>query len=256
MKATGKCCVSLEIFLVFRPRCCRNRAQLATGQGWLQDVRRIVLPGLPACSNQIVRLINEQNDGSGAGPHFFNQLLNSIFELASNPGTRLQQSQIQYVDRYIGQRRRNFATGNAQRQTFHNCRLTHSGLARKDRIILPTTHQNVDDLPDFLIAPKNGINPTSSGFFSQIFRISIQIRSVAGRLRLRGWSCFFGGNGSAGRQILAKRFHGNLRKFIGDFFCQTPQFRVGHQRQHTQTTGDFTSAMFHGTKRPGLGEGL
>ena len=54
--------VGLEVLLVLGPGGGRDGAQLAAGQGGLEQVGGVALPGLPAGADQRVGLVDEQDD--------------------------------------------------------------------------------------------------------------------------------------------------------------------------------------------------
>src|SRR5207302_5447961 len=99
-----------------------------------------------------VYLINEQDDGLGARLHLVDHLPQALLELALHAGARLQKTDIEGAQRDSLQRWRNVTTSQAQRKAFGNRGLADPRLAREQRIVLPATHQNIDDLADLFIA--------------------------------------------------------------------------------------------------------
>src|SRR5262249_48888385 len=58
------------------------------------------------------------------------------------------------------------AARDAERETLNHGRLPDSGLTGQDRVVLAPAHQDVDDLPDFLVASSDrieSIGPCSRG---------------------------------------------------------------------------------------------
>src|SRR3546814_7664 len=84
------------------------------------------------------------------------------------------------------------AVGKAQGKPLDHGGLAHAGLASKQGIILATPHQNVDDLPDFLIAPRYRVDLARPGTRGQIHCILSQghgaLRGLAG-VKLRSSLC-------------------------------------------------------------------
>ena len=68
LEAAGQRRVLLEVLLVLGPGRGRDGAQLAAGQGRLEQVGRVALPGLAAGADQRVRLVDEQDDRRGRLP--------------------------------------------------------------------------------------------------------------------------------------------------------------------------------------------
>ena len=81
--------IGLEVFLVFHPGGGRDRAQLAAGQRWLEQIGCIVLPGRPAGADHGVGFINEQDDRLRRTLHLGDHLLEPIFELTLDAGAGL-----------------------------------------------------------------------------------------------------------------------------------------------------------------------
>ena len=85
----------------------------------------------------------------------------------------------------VSQRRRNITDGHARGKAFHNRGFAHARFAGEDRIVLATAHQDINDLPDFLVPAKHGINLAAPRIFSEIGSVLVEKRSFAGtRLRL------------------------------------------------------------------------
>jgi len=97
LEAAGEGGVLLEVLLVLGPGGRGDGAQLATGQGWLEQVGGIVLPGLAAGTDQGVGFVDEQDDRVQAALDLFDHGLEAVLELALDPGTRLQQAQVEGV---------------------------------------------------------------------------------------------------------------------------------------------------------------
>ena len=152
LKAARQGGVLLEVLLVFRPGGGSHGAQLTARQRRLQEVGRIVLPGLTASTDHGVGFVDEQDDGMRALLDLVDHVLQAIFKLALDAGAGLQQAHVQRVQLHALQRRRHVARGDAQGQTLDHGRLAHAGLAGEDRVVLPAAHQDVDGLADFRIA--------------------------------------------------------------------------------------------------------
>ncbi|MNL00467.1 hypothetical protein D3C87_1209010 [compost metagenome] len=71
LETAGEGGILLEVLLVLGPGGRRDGAQLATSQGWLEQVGGIVLPGLTARTDQGVGFVDEQNDRVQAALGFF-----------------------------------------------------------------------------------------------------------------------------------------------------------------------------------------
>ncbi len=89
LEAAGEGGVLLEVLLVFGPGSGSDGAQLATGQGRLEQVGGIVLPGLAAGADQGVGFVDEQDDRVQAALDLFDHSLEAVLELALDPGAGL-----------------------------------------------------------------------------------------------------------------------------------------------------------------------
>ena len=59
----------------------------------------------------------------------------------------------------------------------------HARFAGQDRIVLPPAHQNVDDLPDFVLAAEDGVHLAGLGSGGQILAEPIERRRAFGAER-------------------------------------------------------------------------
>ena len=118
LEAAGEGRVLLDVLLVFGPGGGRDRAQLAAGQGRLEQVGRVAGARRAAGTDQRVGLVDEQDDGLRRCLDFFDDLLaggssNSPFMLA--PACSSPTSRARSVTSL--QRRRHIAGGDSQAQS-------------------------------------------------------------------------------------------------------------------------------------------
>ena len=158
LEAAGQGRVLLEVLLVLGPGGGRHRAQLAAGQGRLQQVGRVVLALLAARADQGVGLVDEQDDGRRRRAHLLDHLLEPVLELALHPGAGLQQAQVQAAQGDVLQDRRHVAGDDAQGEALDHRGLADARLAGEDRVVLPPAGQDVDDLTDLRIATQHRID--------------------------------------------------------------------------------------------------
>ena len=81
-----------------------------------------------------------------------NHRLQPILKLAFDPGSGLQQSQVEGAQLHGFKRLRHVAGGDPQRQAFDHGRLADAGLAGEDRVVLPAPGEDIDHLADFRVA--------------------------------------------------------------------------------------------------------
>ena len=113
-------------------------------------------------------LIDEQDDRRLGGLHLVDHRLQPFLELALDAGARLHQPDIEHAHADVLQRRRHIALGDAERKSLDHCRLADAGLAGQDRVVLPASHQDVDDLPYLGIAADDGIDLAVVGTLGQV----------------------------------------------------------------------------------------
>ena len=71
---------------------------------------------------------------------------------------RLQQPEVERAQRDVSQRLGHVALGDAQREAFDDGGLADARLARENRVVLPATRQDVDDLANLEVAPKHRVD--------------------------------------------------------------------------------------------------
>src|SRR5262249_15763375 len=147
-----------KVFFVLRPSSSRDGAQSAAGKGGFEQVGGITLPGRASRSNQGVCLVDEKNDWFWRCLHLVNHLAQPVLEFPFHAGASLQQTKIQGPQDDLFESRRHIAGCNPLGKSFHDGGLANSGLTGKDGIVLPATHENINDLSNFPVATKNRIN--------------------------------------------------------------------------------------------------
>ena len=128
LETTLQCLVLLEILLVFLQGGGTDSTQLATRQGWLQDVGRVHGAFTAACTYQGVDLIDEQDDLAIAVDHFLDNILQSLLKLALVFCTGQQGTHIQAEHGLALQVLRHVAVDDTLGQTLHDGGLTHTRL--------------------------------------------------------------------------------------------------------------------------------
>ena len=184
------------------------------------------MSGLSSRANHGVGFVDEQNDRDRRGFHFFDQSFQAIFEFTFDARSGLQQREIERPHGDVAQRRGHVSVRYAQGESFHYSGFSDSCFARKDRIVLPASHQNVDNLADFEVAAQYGIDLAGLGFLREINRELVEIGSFATRTR-------------SPRRCAWRRCcgcHGRLRLFVriahdrGEILAQ--QHRPGSSETH------------------------
>ena len=98
----------------------------------------------------------------------FHDGLEALFELAAIFCAGDDQRKIESENALVGQERRNFAVGDALRQSFDDGGLAYAGLADQHGIILRAAAQNLDDALDFAFAADQRIELAVHGGLGQV----------------------------------------------------------------------------------------
>ena len=181
--------ILLDVFLVLGPGGRGDRAQRAARQRRLEQVRRVAGAGGAAGADQRVRLVDEQDDRLGRRLDFVDHLAQAVLELAFHARAGLQQADVERVQRHVLQRRRHIASRQPQREAFDDRRLADAGLAGENRIVLTAAHQDVDDLPDLLVAAADRIDLALARLLGQVRRKALErflLAHLRGRHRVAG----------------------------------------------------------------------
>src|SRR5690606_37801529 len=142
--------VLLDVLAVLLERGRTDRLQLTTGQHRLEDARRVdrTLGGTRA--DERVELVDEQDDVA-EGLDLLEDLLQPLFEVTAVPRARDQRAEVQRVELLLLERLRHLALDDVLRQSLDDGRLTDTGLADQDRVVLGAARQHLHDALDLLV---------------------------------------------------------------------------------------------------------
>jgi Protein of unknown function (DUF3170). len=174
LKTPGEGRVFLEVFFVLQPRGGGQGAQLAAGQSRFQQVGRVAATFCATGADQGVGFVDKQNDRFFRAAHGVDHAFESLFELALDPGTGLQQPEVEYPQADFLQRRRHVCGGDAQGQAFDHGGFTDTRSTHQDRVVLPTPQQDVDALTDLAITPDDRVDTPGVGIGSQVLSVLIE----------------------------------------------------------------------------------
>ena len=178
LKPPGQGRVLLEILLVFSPGRGGDGPQLTAGQRRLEHVGRIPLPRLAAGADQRVGFVYKENDRGWRLLHLVDHALEPVLEFALHARARLQQAQVERAERDVLQRLRHVAIGDPLGESFDDCRLADARLAGEDRVVLPSSREDVDDLPHFGLAAPHRIDLARLRAAGEIDRVLIEVRRL------------------------------------------------------------------------------
>src|SRR5699024_2473710 len=126
--------ITLDVFAVFIQRRCANGLHLASGKGWLEDVRGIYRALGRTCAYKRVQLIDEENR-----PSFLNlgdDLLQALFNLTAILRTCHEGTDIECDESLVLQLFGHITVGDALREPFDNGRLSDPWFADERGVVL------------------------------------------------------------------------------------------------------------------------
>ncbi len=134
-----------------------NRPQLAARQHRLEHVAGVHRALGSARADNRVQLVQEQDDTPVAVGHFLQHRLQPLLELAAILRAGHQRAHIQRDNLLIPQPFRHVAVDNALRQPFDDGRLANARLADEHRVVLGAAADDLDNAPDFVVAPDHRV---------------------------------------------------------------------------------------------------
>jgi len=135
--------IALDVLSVLVQRGGADALQLPARQGWLHHVGSVDRPLCGTGPNHGVQFIDKQDDLSACLLHLFKHTLESFLEFASKAGTCHHGAQIEGEDMPIQQVLRHVTTHDLLRQSFHDRRFAHTGLANQHRVVFSPTGEDL-----------------------------------------------------------------------------------------------------------------
>ena len=218
--------VGLEVLLVLREGRGRDGAQLAARERRLQEIGGVVLPCLPTGADHRVSFVDEEDDRDRRALHLVDDALQAVFELPLHPGTGLQETEVERVELHVLERLRHVAADDAEGKPFDDGGLADARVAGEDRVVLPSPRQDVDDLPDFVIAADHRIDAAGARLRGQVHGELVERRCLAagGRRGLVagcGLRAGTGGGNRGGGSLLFVLLTGDAREEVAHL-CLEP----------------------------------
>ena len=175
--------VFLEILLVFGQGGGTDCPQLATSQCRLEDVGGIHGSFAAAGTHQGVNLIDKEDNLAVGLVNLTDDAFQPFLKLALVLGTSNQCAHVQAVDGLAFQVLRHVAAHNTVCQTLGDSRLTYTGLADKDGVVLSPAAENLQHTPDFLVTTDNGVKLAGLSQLIEVLGVLVQgVVSVLGAL--------------------------------------------------------------------------
>ena len=254
--------VLLEVFFVFGPGRGGDCAQLSAGQGGLEEVGRIPLPGLSAGTDEGVGFVDEENDRHRRLLHLVNHRLEPVFELSLHPGTGLEETEIEGPEDNSLERLRHVPLRDPLRKPLDHRGLSDACLAGQDRVVLTATGEDVDQLTDLGVAAENRVDLSSPCPGGEVDRVLVErrgARGAAGRgrrpLSIRRLSVRSRHRGldravEDRRGIASQLLRGDSPKLIRDRQRPPGKRFLPHERRQEPGTADLRQPLIDRGKQP------
>jgi hypothetical protein len=159
--------------------------QFTAGEHWLQHLRSIHRALGRTGADNGVQFVDEQHDLSLGLGDLLEHRLQSLFELSPVLRARHERTHIERKNLLVLEAFRNVTADDSLGQPLDDGRLADAGLANKDRVVLGTARQHLDDPAHFLVASNHRIQLALAGKLGEIAPISRE-RLVGGLGILRG----------------------------------------------------------------------
>ncbi len=176
LEAAGERRVLLEVTLVLGPGGRGDGAKLAARERRLQQVRRITLAFSAPRPDERMRFVDEQDRRLHCGADLLDHRLQAVLELALHTRPRLQKPQIERAQTRVAKGGGHVARSDPQRETFDHGRLPDPRLTRQQRIVLAPPQEDVDHLPDLVVATADRVDLARQCLLGQVDGVLIQRR--------------------------------------------------------------------------------
>lgn len=151
LETTLECGVLLDVLAVLVESGGTDGLQLTTSQLRLEDRRGIDGTFGSTRADERVQLVDEQDDVA-AGVDLLEHLLQALLEVTAVTAAGHERAEVEGVELLVLERLGNFAVDDGLSQSLDDGRLTDTGLADQNRVVLGTTREHLHDALDFLRA--------------------------------------------------------------------------------------------------------
>ena len=227
--------VLLEVFLVLGPGRCGDRAQLAPGQGRLEQVGGIALAGRAAGPDHRMGLVDEQDDRDGGRLDLGNHVLEPVLELPLDASAGLEQAEVERAEHDVLEHLGHVALSDPQRQALDDGRLADARLAGEDRVVLPASDQDIQHLADLGLAADHGVELAPPGPLGEVDRVLVQGRRPGHGGRANGRAGPIDGGCDRGLLVLDRAGHQRQQVGLEHIDLDLAQLARGLARQPPQT---------------------
>ena len=115
-----------------------------------------------------MRFVDEQDDRAGRALNLVDDLTQTTFELAFHAGAGRKQADVQRPQAHVLELRRHVARGDALREALDDGGFSDAGFAGQDGIVLPPSHQDLNELPNLFVAADDRIDFAATRSLGQV----------------------------------------------------------------------------------------
>ena len=166
--------VLLDVLAELVERGRADHAQLAARQHRLDHVAGVDRALGATRTDDRVQLVDERDDLAVAVDDLLEDGLHAVFELTAVLGARDHRRDVERDEPLVPQALGHVALDDAPGQTFGDGRLAHAGLADEDRVVLGAARQHLDDAPDLLVAPDDGVELALAGVLGEVAPVLLE----------------------------------------------------------------------------------
>ena len=174
LETTCKSSVFLDVLAVFIQRSSTNCTEFATGKCWLQDVSSVHGTLGSASAYDGMKLVNEEDNLAVRLGHLFYHALQAVLKLTAILCSCYQSRHVKLNKLFVAQGTWNVARNNALCQAFHNCGLTNTRFADKNRIVLGAAAQNLNGTANLFDATNNWIKLSLASKVGHVATVLLQ----------------------------------------------------------------------------------
>ena len=171
LESTLQCLILLEVLLILVEGGCTDGSQLATSQGWLQDVGCIHGTFATTCTYEGMNLIDEEDDVAVGVGYFLDNALQALLELTFVLSTSNECAHVERIELLVLQVLRHIATHDTLCKTLHDGGLTSTRLTYQDRVVLGTARENLKHTANLFVTANHWVELATSGLLHEVLGV-------------------------------------------------------------------------------------
>ena len=174
LETARKSSILLDVLAVFIQRSSTNCTEFATSKCWLQDVTSVHRSLGSAGAHDGMKLVDEEDNLAVRLGHLFYHALQAVLKLTAILCACYQGRHVKLNKLFVAQGAWNVARNNTLCQAFHDCGLTNTRFANKNRIVLGAAAQNLNGTTNLFDAANNWIKLSLTSKVSHVATVLLQ----------------------------------------------------------------------------------